>query len=282
MSISDTGERLFPGIENKTTVEHLHRYAFALGFTSNKVVLDIASGEGYGSDLLSKNAQFVYGVDISSEAIQHSKEKYNISNIKFIEGSAFAIPLEDHSIDVIVSFETIEHHDKHDKMMLECKRVLKNDGILIISTPDKFFYNDKPNYKNPFHLKELYKEEFINLISKYFKNIKCYKQGIVKGSIIYADDNEVSDTISFITGNFNGFQNNMDIVCPVYNLIIACDAIFETPSNSFFENSGVDSDLLQKIQTARDHVQKVYNSNSYKIGQALLKPLILLRKIFSL
>lgn len=57
------------------------------------------------------------------------------------------------SFDVAVSFETLEHITDHDKMVAELKRVLKPDGVLLISTPDKLNYSDKPGYHNSFHKK---------------------------------------------------------------------------------------------------------------------------------
>src|SRR6185436_20367656 len=102
-----------------------------------KIVLDIACGEGYGVNLLSHNSKFVFGVDIDSQVISHASTKYKQSNVKFIPGSATQIPLPDFSVDVVTSFETLEHLEDHTTMMSEIKRVLKLNGILIISTPDK-------------------------------------------------------------------------------------------------------------------------------------------------
>jgi 2-polyprenyl-3-methyl-5-hydroxy-6-metoxy-1,4-benzoquinol methylase len=63
----------------------------------------------------------------------------------------------------VVSFETLEHHDKHDEMFLEIKRILRPGGLLLMSTPEKLFYTDLPNVQNEFHVKELYLEEFRDL-----------------------------------------------------------------------------------------------------------------------
>ena len=59
-----------------------------------------------------------------------------------------AIPLPDQSVDLVVSFETIEHHDKHEEMMLEIKRVLRPDGVVIISSPDKQTYSIEPTIES--------------------------------------------------------------------------------------------------------------------------------------
>lgn len=171
-----TGERLETFIKSRDAIEHLHRYSLALEYIKGKVVVDIASGEGYGSNLMSKVANHVYGVDIDNAAIENAKNKYIKNNLEFLNGSADNIPIASNSVDVVVSFETIEHHDKHDEMMLEIKRILKEDGLLIMSSPDKKFYSDTRNYKNEFHVKELYKDEFNNLIAKYFNNHQLLNQ----------------------------------------------------------------------------------------------------------
>src|SRR5205085_7058452 len=97
------------------------------------------------------------GVDIDEVSVNHAAKKYAASNLEFKTGAVEKIPVESTSIDVVVSFETIEHHDKHEEMMQEIKRILKEDGLLIISTPDKKYYADIPAHQNPFHIKELYK-----------------------------------------------------------------------------------------------------------------------------
>ncbi|HKM55661.1 MAG TPA: class I SAM-dependent methyltransferase, partial [Isosphaeraceae bacterium] len=130
-----TGERLVTAINGDIMMEHLHRYGLAVDLCDGKVVLDIASGEGYGSALLAGRALRVYGVDISSEAIEHASKKYQAPNLKFLQGRADAIPLADSQVELAVSFETLEHHDLHDEMMRELRRVLQADGLLIISTP---------------------------------------------------------------------------------------------------------------------------------------------------
>jgi ubiquinone/menaquinone biosynthesis C-methylase UbiE len=276
MALDNNGERLITSWNNKTMVEHLHRYFIANNFVKGKVVLDIASGEGYGSNLLSKKAQYVYGVDISFEAIQHSREKYQQDNLKFLTGSTINIPLENNSMDVIVSFETIEHHDEHEEMMQECLRVLKNDGILIISTPDKKFYSDIPHYSNPHHKKELYKHEFLQLVSKYFKHCTLYNQGITKGSFLYADDGNITETI-FCTGDYNNLKTINGITSPEYNLIIASNSETITFPNSFFEKNFVDGEL----EFYKEQYYLLKKSPSFKLGKFLLTPVRLLKHLFN-
>jgi len=73
-----TGERFVPEVHGNIELEHLHRYLFACKAVIGKTVLDIASGEGYGSAMLAQAAHKVTGVDISQEAVSHAQDKYQI------------------------------------------------------------------------------------------------------------------------------------------------------------------------------------------------------------
>src|SRR5262245_17487123 len=109
-----TGERYLPEIGGNIQLEHMHRYLLARELALDRRVLDIACGEGFGSDLLASVAAQVVGVDISLEVIQHANRQYRRPNLEFSVGTCAAIPLTDHSVDLVVSFETIEHHDQHE------------------------------------------------------------------------------------------------------------------------------------------------------------------------
>ena len=184
-----TGERFIPTLGGNIMLEHFHRYMFALEFVAGCDVLDIACGEGYGTDLLGCCAKTVVGVDIAEEVVVHASKKYSSAKVAFRQGRAESIPLEDSTVDVVVSFETIEHHDKHEEMIAEIRRVLRPGGLLLISSPDKRYYSDISNFKNVFHVKELYKPEFLSLLSKSFSHVSMYGQKIVFGSAIFAEGN---------------------------------------------------------------------------------------------
>lgn len=178
-----TGERFIPADTNndELSVEHLHRYHSILPLVKGKVVLDIACGEGYGAALIAKSAKSVIGVDISTECIAHAKQKYfaQHANVRFAVGDVEQIPVEDGTIDVVVSFETIEHVSEEGQIRFikEIKRVLKKDGLCIISTPDKQIYSDKYNHENQFHVHELTRHEFIDLLADHFNNAQLMEQG---------------------------------------------------------------------------------------------------------
>lgn len=171
--IEFTGERFVPTEHGVIRQEHLHRYAWCLPLVEGKDVLDVASGEGYGSAMLASKARSVRGVDISHDAVNHAAERYAaLGNLQYLQGSAAAIPLADDSVDVVVSFETIEHLLEQDEMMAEIRRVLRPDGILVMSSPNKEVYSDQAGYHNDYHVKELYLNEFQALLEKYFPAVE--------------------------------------------------------------------------------------------------------------
>src|SRR4051794_1437105 len=94
-----TGERMVPVSQPSIgSVEHLHRYALALEIVTGRDVVDIASGEGYGSNLLSTSAAHVTGIDISEDSIKFASGKYSSDRLAFKVGSAAEIPLDDNSV----------------------------------------------------------------------------------------------------------------------------------------------------------------------------------------
>ena len=166
-----TGERFVPGIAGEIAHEHWHRYAFARRYVAGKRVVDVACGEGYGSALLAGVAAAVTGIDIDAGAIAHARASYaGIANVRFEEGSAAALPLPDASVDVVVSFETIEHLPREDqpRMLAEIARVLGRDGVLVLSAPNPVEYSTARSYRNPFHRHEPDRAELEALINGAF------------------------------------------------------------------------------------------------------------------
>jgi len=218
-----TGERFVPSCTGQLLYEHLHRYAVAAALADGKRVLDIACGEGYGSNLLAATAAQVIGVDIASEVIAHARQAYRKENLIFREGSCLNIPVEDHSIDLVVSFETIEHIDESLAFLQEIKRVLAVDGALIMSSPDKAEYTDRTGATNPFHKRELYHEEFLLLLKQHFKRCRIGKQKLVAGSWIAADDLAAEDTFGTFSGDIHSIAFRPGIYRGVYSLALCSD-----------------------------------------------------------
>lgn len=267
-----TGERLTTNKTNEIVTHHLHRYALAKMFVTDKIVLDIASGEGYGSALLAQSAKYVHGVDIDQNVIQFASKKYKKENLSFSVGSTSSIPLDDNSIDVVVTFETIEHHSEHEEMMNEILRVLKPDGMLIISSPDKLVYTDLTGFNNPFHVKELYREEFKQLINRFFKYVNIYYQEIKYGSLIVPEI-EPGKGFSEIRGDFKRVEFYNSIKFPTYNVALASNV--ELDLTNFSAYSFFDAQTL--LNELRNKEQEIYNSKTYRLGRFFTFPLRIFR-----
>ena len=179
-----TGERYIPAEQGRIRLEHYHRYAVALDVAKEKDVLDVACGEGYGSSFLADVASSVTGVDLSHEAVQHAMATYIKPNLTFRQGSAIALDFADASFDVVVSFETIEHLAEQSQMLTEIRRVLRPDGVLVISSPNRPVYSEESGEHNEFHVKELDFKEFDELLSVEFSAIRYFGQRMQMGSII--------------------------------------------------------------------------------------------------
>jgi GT2 family glycosyltransferase/ubiquinone/menaquinone biosynthesis C-methylase UbiE len=193
-----TGERFVPGIEDvKLEIEHFQRYISVKELVRGKHVLDGACGEGYGSAILSETAASVIGIDIDNGAVSRATEKYkDRNNLKFVEASIADLHIiEDQSLDVVISFETIEHVpvEVQGEYLNEIARILKTDGFLVMSTPNKEIYSDLYDYHNEYHIKEFYKDEFIEFLQSKFKNIQLYNQYFEVSSII--DSNASDDKV---------------------------------------------------------------------------------------
>ncbi|MFC1725343.1 class I SAM-dependent methyltransferase [candidate division KSB1 bacterium] len=148
-------------------------YHIAKDYCGGKKVLDYSCGSGYGTSLISKKADIIFGVDIDEEVIAYCKMKYIGHNITFQKiKKNNIIPFEDQYFDVIVSFQVIEHIPDVNKYLSEFKRVLKDNGSVFISTPNKK-YRLLPFQKpwNLEHLREYDVNSFKKEIQSVFKNV---------------------------------------------------------------------------------------------------------------
>jgi O-antigen biosynthesis protein len=153
--------------------EHIVRYEFVAPLAKGKTVLDIACGSGYGTKVLAlAGAQKAIGMDIDETAVAYAQSNYNHPNIEFRAGSATKTGVEDKSIDFISSFETIEHITDQETYLEEMCRILKDDGLVFVSTPNREVYKEK----NPFHVKEFSLDEFKEILGKYFKSTRIIEQ----------------------------------------------------------------------------------------------------------
>ena len=187
-SLEFTGERFTPECEREIWYEHLHRYAFARQFCEGAAVLDAACGEGYGAALLAPAARQVTGVDLSAEAVSHAQARYgDRENLDFRRADCTDLPFEDNTFDLVVSFETLEHLAEQSTMLAEFRRVLKEKGLLILSSPDRAEYSERQGFENPFHVRELYRSELEALVAESFQACRILGQKLVFHSAVFEE-----------------------------------------------------------------------------------------------
>jgi hypothetical protein len=188
-----------------------------------KRVLDLASGEGYGSAILGAVASEVVGVDIDNASVEHASLTYGTDHVRFIEGSILDLNLfTDHSFAVVVCFEAVEHVDDHDLLMQAVIGALRPDGLFVISTPDRATYTDLHQQSNPFHVHELDREEFRHLLSRHFQHVTVLTQEVAAGSVMQGLDGGHEGELIRVSGtdDWNPQSNGT----PPYLVAFASDA----------------------------------------------------------
>lgn len=157
--------------------EHRARYAFARSsLGGRRIVLDVACGTGIGADLIATPGRVVLGTDLSQEAV-HQARRRRIAGYHVFRSDGTQLPLKDDSVDAILSFETVEHICDDVAFVQELRRVLRNDGILVLSTPNAVVtqpVNGVPG--NPFHIREYRPDELQRLLQPCFGQVSLFGQ----------------------------------------------------------------------------------------------------------
>lgn len=170
-----TGERTLPDVpaENYWFRRHLAVYEWIAARVAGRRVVDMASGEGYGSDLLASRAGSVVGVDANPEAYDHARTRYVRDNLRFDRGMVENYG-EPGSFDAVVFLQTIEHVIDPSAVLAHFRRILKPGGVAYVSTPNVLKLAPAGHAKsdNPWHLREYPVGEFSELCRGTFGNVE--------------------------------------------------------------------------------------------------------------
>ncbi len=169
-----TGERTLPDVpaENYWYRRHLAVYEWIAARVEDLRVIDMACGEGYGSDLLAESAATVVGVDANPEAHEHARRRYRRQNLRFertlVEGFG-----EPGSCDAIVFLQTIEHVRDPHAVLSRFGELLVPGGVAYVSTPNVLTLAPPgaSHSGNPWHLIEYRHEEFRALCESAFEEV---------------------------------------------------------------------------------------------------------------
>jgi SAM-dependent methyltransferase len=243
-----TGERFTSETSGQIEIEHLHRYFLARELSRDKEVLDIASGEGYGSALLAQTASSVVGVEIDAEVVAHATQAYSRPNLRFVHGDARAIPLPAASVDVVVSFETIEHLYEQERFIAEVRRVLRPDGVFIVSTPDRDVYSPPDSPANPFHVRELTISEFEQALRNHFAHVDCLLQRPMLGSaLLPAHAATTGPALTFERRGDDYFEGSVGLPRAFYAVAVASAWPIAIPAACLYIEAGNVGLQMEKV-----------------------------------
>jgi ubiquinone/menaquinone biosynthesis C-methylase UbiE/glycosyltransferase involved in cell wall biosynthesis len=246
-----TGERYVSGIEGPIQHEHYHRYLYAAQYCVGKDVLDIACGEGYGSVVLRQVAREVIGVDADQTAIDFATRAYAREGLRYLQGDATRLPIASESVDVVVSFETIEHFTDHDAFLADVTRVLRPGGLLIISSPNTITYSEEPEYNNPFHLKELDREQFRDLLRSRFARVEILEQNASYGSYILRENGTPESVEVLRTTDGRSYKRSVGAPDATY-FVAVCSSTSSPPiHNSILNNQSTHIEATRAADIAR-------------------------------
>jgi 2-polyprenyl-3-methyl-5-hydroxy-6-metoxy-1,4-benzoquinol methylase len=181
----DSGERLVPESASLAELgEHRSRYALAAPLVAGRRVVDLGCGAGYGSAALAQaGAALVVGLDASAEAIAYARSHHAAENVRFDVCDLAALDLPQGAFDVAVMFEVIEHVEAQHDVLRRAARLLTDDGVLMLSTPNA---EEHPRETfNPYHTHELSRGELRALARPHFRHVDVYGFGMGFGAILH-------------------------------------------------------------------------------------------------
>jgi SAM-dependent methyltransferase len=165
-----TGERTLPDVpeENYWYRRHVAVYEWIAERCEGRRVVDLASGEGYGTDLLAQRAGEVIGVDANPEAFEHARARYRRPNLGFARG---LVEEFDREVDAVVFLQTIEHIHDPDRLL---ERISRLAPVAYISTPNRLTLAPPGAEKsdNPWHLREYDQRQYRELLESHFRSVE--------------------------------------------------------------------------------------------------------------
>jgi len=186
-------ERVVPGVSPPELVsEHVARYRFAGPLVTGRQVLDLGCGAGYGSEILAlAGATGVVAVDLATMAVAQARARHAAPGTRYVVADGQRLPFLAGAVDCVVAFEVLEHVADWEALVQEAHRVLRSDGILILSTPNRLTYNEsRPQGANPFHVHEFDRNELRSLLASRFDQIALYDQTFTEGVLIQAENRD--------------------------------------------------------------------------------------------
>jgi 2-polyprenyl-3-methyl-5-hydroxy-6-metoxy-1,4-benzoquinol methylase len=167
-----TGERTLPDVpaENYWFRRHLAVYEWIAERSAGLEMVDMACGEGYGTDVLARRARRVTGVDANPDAYEHARAKYTRPGVRFVRD---LIETYIQPCDAVVFLQTIEHVKQPEQVLSHFKAMAPT---VYVSTPNVLTLAPEGADKsdNPWHVREYRAREFRALCERVFDRVELY------------------------------------------------------------------------------------------------------------
>jgi len=202
--------------------EHLHRYAVAEPSCVGKRVLDLWCGTGRGSAFLARRATSVVGIDADEKTIVRARRNHYQENLQFARAAPDNLPLVGNTIDVITCFDTLERIAEPDALFEEFCRVLAPGGLLFISSPNRLVRSDERGDAEPPGARDLYFEEFRDLLQRYFTKFRIYGQRQVRSSVVHPLGGSRDASAGWSTGDARGAEDGLAALDDPDHFVAVC------------------------------------------------------------
>ena len=174
-------------VTSETLYDRLAGYGFARRYAGGKVVANIGRESlGYGSHLLSQAAGHVVGLTDSLEAADLASRLHPAPNVEYRSIEFPAVPYPKGHFDVVVALGEINDQESSESLVDEARRVLKPDGVLIVSTPDaRALLDTGPEAAG--RRQGMYVPEFRAFLDQRFGRVRVFRQGAVAGGFVFPE-----------------------------------------------------------------------------------------------
>ncbi len=242
-----------PPVSTENAYVRLAGYEFARNYTEGKSVLDVSWEEpSYSASLLAGSAESVVGLTNSPD----------LPNL----------PHPNDSFDVVVALGILERLESPEELVSEAKRVLKPDGVLVISAQDKGVRIEGSGSREG-----LYAAEFRDLLERGFRNARVCRQGAVAGALTF-EDGAGPEVVSLEGAHFSRTEPVPVVEFPALRYMVAAcsDAglsqeqgrprlLLDLDHRAFEENG----DLSEDVALLRDEVRRMQESETQSFQDTL-------------
>jgi SAM-dependent methyltransferase len=198
---------------------------------------------------LAQVAHSVIGVEYAAPTVRSATANFGRGNLTYLQGDARCLPLQSDCLDLVVSFETIEHFDRQAEFVAEARRVLRSDGCFIVSTPDRDVYSAPGMPPNPFHVREMSRDEFLTLLQTQFREVAILRQRPMIGSALVPERTSSVPPVVFERLGDTQFAASSTLPHAPYLVAIASDRPLPAfPASLYVARSDLDTDTLALME----------------------------------